>query len=92
MKETAKILAETNEYNYNILKTIEELNELSLILTQMLTKGAKHQDIIDEIGDVKIRIQVLDNLFDKEAIDKRVNHKINKFKGYIEQGKYIGRI
>ncbi len=92
MKEIAKKLAETNEFNYNILKAIEEFTELSLILTQLLTKGVKHQDIIDEIGDCKIRLKVLDSLFDKEAINKRIAYKVEKMKGYFEEGKYIGKI
>lgn len=92
MKEVAKHLAETNEYNYNILKAIEECTELATILTQHLTKGCNYQDIIDEIGDVKLRVKVLENLFNKDSIDKRIAHKAKKIEGYIKEGKYKNRI
>lgn len=91
-KEIIKQLVKDNDYNYNILKAIEELQELSLVLTQHLTKGVKRREIIDEIGDVKIRIEILEKIFGEEDVDKRVNDKLTKFDNYIKEGKYIGRI
>jgi hypothetical protein len=45
--------------NINLLKTAEELQELSLVLTQMALKKEKvdKQEVIDEIGDVKDTIK-----------------------------------
>lgn len=41
MKETIQILAETNNYDYNITKAAEELNELATILLQYHNKPDK---------------------------------------------------
>ncbi len=89
-EEVINYMVENNSVSYNLLKAIEELNELSLALTQRLTKpkGRDEQEVIDEIGDVKIRIEVLEHLFDKQAVEARVRKKIKKFNGYIEQGKF----
>lgn len=90
MKETIKILAETNDRTYNILKAIEECQELALILTQHLSKGASDDKIIEEIGDVKFRVKVLEHLFDKDAINARCKHKVLKCQQYLDEGKYKG--
>lgn len=94
MKETIQILADTNSYDYNITKAAEELNELATILLQYHNKpdNVKIKDITDEIGDVKIRLKILNKLFDSKEIQDRVDHKISKFKGYLEKGEYVGKI
>ncbi len=68
MKETIKLLAETNERNYNILKAIEE------------------------IGDVKFRVKILEQLYDKDKIKARFEYKVGKCQQYINEGKYIGGV
>lgn len=96
MKKIIKHLAETNDFKYNLLKTAEELQELSLILTQFCLKEERidSQKIIDEIGDVKIRLKVLELLFnkDKKKIKKRILFKLSKLNQYIAQKKYISRL
>ncbi len=94
MKETIQILADTNSYSYNITKAAEELNELTTILLQYHNKPnkVKIKDITDEIGDVKIRLKILEKLFDSKEIQDRVDYKIGKFKGYLEKGEYVGKI
>ena len=87
-KKLIKYLAETNDRNYNLLKAAEECQELSLILTQKLTKGASDKDIIEEIGDVLFRVNVLKHLFNKDKIAERKAYKIGKCKKYIEEDKY----
>ena len=71
-KELIKYLVENNDYKYNLLKTAEELKELSLILTQMALKKEKvdKQEVIDEIGDVKIRLKVIQHFFSRKKVDK----------------------
>lgn len=71
-------LVENNTREFNILKTIEECNELALILTQSLTKPHKvtEDHIIEEIGDVKIRLKILSKLYSKYKIKDRVNSKL----------------
>lgn len=93
-KKIIKILVKTNDYDYNLLKCAEELQELSLVLTQSVLKKKKvnTQEILDEIGDVKIRMAVLEELFDKIKVQKRINYKISKFKKYLKEGKYKKRI
>ena len=93
-KELIKYLVENNDYKYNLLKTAEELQELSLVLTQMALKEEKvdKQEVIDEIGDVIIRLNVLFHLFSLKKIFKRVKFKLNKLKSYIKENKYIGKL
>lgn len=84
------ILVETNDKDYNFLKAAEELQELSLVLTQSVLKKKQVPDkeIIDEIGDVKIRLAIIEKFFSKEEIDKRINYKFSKFQEYLDKGKY----
>ena len=91
-KELVKYLADNNDRDYNLLKASEECQELSLILTQLLSKGASDKDIIEEIGDVLFRVDVLKHLFDKDKIAERKAYKIDKCKKYIEEGKYNNKI
>ena len=93
-KELIKYLVENNDYKYNLLKTAEELNELSTILLQYVNKDNKidKQKIIEEIGDSIIRITVLKKLFNKKKINSRINFKLNKLKSYIKENKYIGKL
>lgn len=90
-------LVETNDPHYNLLKCVEELTELNEVLIKRLVKGGSPKDpsdasIIEEIGDVKIRIMVLEKIFGEEKVQARVDYKLGKFESYIEEGKYLGRI
>jgi len=94
---TINKMVETNEYWYNFDKTIEELFELGEVLMKKKLKlgGEKeptNQAIIEEIGDVQIRLNVLKKLFGEWEVEKRVEDKLSKFEGYYKEGKYIGRI
>ena len=93
-KELIKYLVENNDYKYNLLKTAEELQELSLVLTQMALKEEKvdKQEVIDEIGDVKIRLKVIQHFFSRKKVKKRVKFKLDKLKSYIKENKYIGKL
>ncbi len=93
-KELIKHLVENNDYKYNLLKAAEELQELSLILTQMALKEEKvsKQAVIDEIGDVKIRLKVLKFFFDKNRVKERIEFKMNKLKSFVRDNKYIGKL
>ena len=93
-KELIKYLVENNDYKYNLLKTAEELQELSLVLTQMALKKEKvdKQEVIDEIGDVIIRLKVIQHFFSRKKVKKRVKFKLNKLKSYIKENKYIGTL
>ena len=93
-KELIKYLVENNDYKYNLLKTAEELNELSTILLQYVNKDNKvdKQKIIEEIGDVTIRLKVIQYFFSKKKVKERIKFKLDKFRSYIKEGKYKGGI
>ena len=93
-KQLVKHLVENNDYKYNLLKTAEELQELALVLTQMALKEekVKKQEVIDEIGDVKIRLKVLQHFFSKRKVKIRIRYKLDKLKSYITNNKYIGKL
>lgn len=84
-------LLNINDEDYTLRKTIEELQELSLILTQRLNKSKElvpDKDIIEEIGDVQIRLKVLKKMFPSKLIKKRINFKLTKFYNYIVDQTY----
>ena len=87
-------LVQNNDYKYNLLKASEELQELALVLTQMALKKDKvdKQEVIDEIGDVKIRLRIIEHFFSRKRVKKRIDDKLTKFKSYIENNQYIGGI
>lgn len=87
-KEVYDYMINNNDSNYNTLKLIEELNELSTILTQSLSKGASDEKIIEEIGDVKFRLKVVENRYDKKLIQERIEYKLKKNLKYIKEKKY----
>ena len=93
-KQLIKYLVDNNDYKYNLLKTAEELQELSLVLTQMALKEekVKKQEVIDEVGDVTIRLKVLKHFFSKRKVKTRIRYKLDELKSYIVDNKYIGKL
>lgn len=83
-------LLNVNDREYTINKTIEELLELALILKQKQNKPDLVSDdkIIEEIGDVQIRLKVLKKIYPIELIKKRINFKLKKFYKYITNKTY----
>lgn len=83
-------LFEMNGTEYNLHKAAEECMELALVLTQRLTKPTKVSDqaIIDEMGDVIIRLMVLSRIFPPEEIDKRIDKKLSKFRDWQDHKLY----
>lgn len=84
-------MVENNKEKFNLRKAAEELQELALVLIQKTNKKdrfVEDQAIIDEIGDVLIRIEILKNIFPINRIQDRINDKILRFQGYITEGKY----
>jgi NTP pyrophosphatase (non-canonical NTP hydrolase) len=95
--EVAEFLGRTNRLDYNILKTCEELAELQEVLLKYHLKTPDKkpdiQNIIDEIGDVAIRIMALtEALHVEENLNHRFQIKANKFMEYYKQGLYKGGI
>lgn len=95
-KEQKEIIQKVFEYNtpeYNAIKLAEELQELSLEIIKLTTKptldDTRIQAIIDELGDVEIRLRIYKKQFDKDAIENRINLKLGKFKELLESKKYL---
>jgi len=85
-------LVKTNERRYNILKAIEEAQELALILTQSLSKGVPEEKITEEIGDLKFRLGVIESYYSKRAVRQRILYKKSKCVKYIGQGRYKNNV
>lgn len=94
MNEEQKQLIERittyNDHRYNLLKASEECQELALVLTQYTLKPDKvnTQEIIDEIGDVAIRLEILKNIFKEQDINDRIDFKLTKFNTYMSNKMY----
>ena len=58
-------------------KLAEECMELALIITQQLNKPKLdfEDDIIDEIGDVKWRLKLVEKYYNSKRIEERINYK-----------------
>lgn len=95
-KKIINELVEKNTEQGNLLKAVEELSELSTALIQYLVKEENKEkqlkSVIDEIGDVEIRLNILRKIFGEEEVDNRISFKLNKFSEYIDKGLYSGRI
>lgn len=93
-----KHLVKTNSETYNLLKTVEELTELSEVLMKKVLKTGTDKapslnSIVEEIGDVELRLSILKELLNcKEAVKIRVGYKLSKYQEYINNGKFIGKI
>ena len=61
-------------------KLAEECMELALIITQQLNKPKMdfEDNIIDEIGDVKWRLELIEKYYDKKRIEERIKYKKNR--------------
>ena len=61
-------------------KLAEECMELALIITQQLNKPKMdfEDDIIDEIGDVKWRLELIEKYYNKKRIEERIKYKKNR--------------
>lgn len=79
-----------NPKDYNLHKASEECQELGLVLNQKLLKPqkVKDQEIIDEIGDVYIRLEILKRIYGEEAIQARIDTKLATYKTYIDHKRY----
>lgn len=88
--EILEYLSKENGDRYNIHKCSEECQELGLVLNQFLLKPTKvdEQEIIDEIGDVLIRVRILMKKYPTDLIRERIKYKLSKYKEYIDHKMY----
>lgn len=94
LKKLSKILCKNNNKSYNLAKAAEELQELSLALTHQINKNGfdNSKNIIEEIGDVEIRLAVIKNYYSSKEIDKRVKSKCESIKNHLKTNKYRDRV
>lgn len=91
-------LAENNEKGYNEHKLLEELAELNEVLIKRIVKKGTDKEpseehLVEEMGDVLIRIEVLAKQLEvSKFVSQRYDNKLTKYQEYIETGKYKGRI
>lgn len=81
LKNKALALFKRQTSEYNEMKAIEELQELSTVLTQSITRGKPdkyREKIQDEIADVKVRLIFLEKTYGEKEITKKVKLKILK--------------
>ena len=90
-KEIIDIIVSHNSEEYDLLKLAEECTELSEVLIKMVTKPNRKEEkiphLIEELGDVKLRMDILvSKLNVEEEVYIRVNSKLD----YINE-KVIGQ-
>jgi NTP pyrophosphatase (non-canonical NTP hydrolase) len=96
--EIKTFLVKTNEESYNWQKLAEELFELGEVVMKKINKQGTPKEpsmekIIEEMGDVLLRINILEEKHDLEFhLMDRIDEKLLKLGEYINKNKYIGRL
>lgn len=94
LKDVIIFISKSNDPKYNLTKAAEELIELADVILKTANKKVEDrppkQDIIDEIGDVSLRvlmIRVQLGITDKDIADRRLQ-KANKYLNYLKEKKF----
>jgi len=68
---------------YDCLKCVEELNELSTILIQQFNKPHKNygKEIVEEMGDALYRLENMMDYYDREKVIQRKKYKAERCAG-----------
>ena len=68
---------------YDYLKCVEELNELSTVLIQQFNKPHKDysEEIVEEMGDALYRLENMMDYYDRDGVIRRKRHKAEKCAG-----------
>ena len=68
---------------YDYLKCVEELNELSTILMQQFNKPNKDysEEIVEEMGDTLYRLENMMDYYDRDGVIRRKRYKAEKCAG-----------
>lgn len=91
-------LASDNDKTFNRTKLLEELLELSEKIAKSLNKKPEYQpsqqDIVEEIGDVLLRLQIYmkSEAIPEDLVVDRTLLKINKFLEYLKNNQYVNGI
>ncbi len=95
--DVLKMLANTNNSDFNKLKLCEELAELSEVLIKSHTKHPDNkppmEKIVEELGDVSIRMAIfaLEHGIESQ-IEDRIFSKLERLLEYVKAGKYKGGV
>ncbi len=78
--ERTESIFDKNSKEFNMSKTIEELQELALILTQQMNKPTKDLStkVEQEIAHVEIRMLYLKSIYSKKQIKKEIYKKLKQ--------------
>lgn len=69
-----------NTIEYNILKALEEMAELSEVLLKTLTKKdpaykPTREKLFEELGDVQFRLAIVNRIFGEDGVNARIEEK-----------------
>lgn len=78
-------------------KLMEELAELSEVVVKSYIKVEGHkppiEKVVEEIGDVLLRIDIIIRRLNiEEAVTERIENKLKKLTGYMDEGLYKGGV
>jgi NTP pyrophosphatase (non-canonical NTP hydrolase) len=90
-QQTIEALILINDTNFNTLKVVEEATEVNELLIKSLTKAAiakpKLDDIIEEIGDLRLRLEIYESALGITArVKTRVENKLAFLKENLDKG------
>lgn len=87
-------IIKNNSYEYNVLKLLEEMSELSEVLLKTLTKRPDYrpplEKLVEETGDVELRLAVFKEMIGSDLVDQRVEKKQQSLSRYFSSGKKNG--
>lgn len=76
--ELGEIAIKANTPEFNKLKLLEEIHECGELLVKSMTKAKELQDtnhLIEELGDLILRANIVAYMIDYEAVNKRIKQK-----------------
>lgn len=83
----------SNDDDFNSLKAAEELSELAHALICDVTKDKDYHDqIVEELGDVMVRLQPIIQRVGWGAIQRRIDEKSEKILKWSKDKKYKRRV
>lgn len=93
MKDSIDRIVERNEPEFNYLKLLEELAELTEVVIKRHLKQPKYKPamakIVEEAGDVILRLKIFCRMEGiAEEVNKRVLNKLAKLENYIETNEF----
>ena len=73
--------------DHQILKAVEELNELATALLHFRQGKVGVIDVVGEIADVEIMVEQLKLIFNKDLVNRCMTHKLERLNKTINETK-----